>query len=74
MKSRFEGRKSEAGYRSPAERDSCRNCRHRSEGLHFDNRASIAYDCTRGHFLVSPGGICRHYQKNQQTTEANHGS
>lgn len=57
--SRFSQRRFHQGYRTPSERDGCRNCVHRStQALKFDNGTSVAYDCRLGRFLVSPGGIC----------------
>ena len=56
---RYTQRKAAQGYRSPAARDGCRNCRHRSAtALAFDDGRGTAYDCQLGHFLVSPFGIC----------------
>ena len=60
---RFARRKAAQGYRSPSQRDGCRNCQHRSPaGLLFDKGGATAYDCTLGRFLVVPGGICDSYQ------------
>lgn len=59
---RFAQRKAAQGYRSPGQRDGCRNCQHRSQtGILFDKGGATAYDCTLGRFLVVPGGICDRY-------------
>ena len=59
---RFAQRKAALGYRSPAQRDGCWNCRHRSaDAFTFTDERRIAYDCTLGKFLVVPQGICERY-------------
>ncbi len=59
---RFAQRKAALGYRSPAQRDGCWNCRHRSaDAFTFTDERRIAYDCTLGKFLVVPQGICDRY-------------
>ena len=61
--SRYPLRKAAQGYRSPSQREGCRNCAHRSaQALSFDGGTSTAYDCRLGHFLVAPGGICDQYK------------
>ena len=59
---RFANRKAAQGYRSPAQRDGCCNCGHRSTGaITFDGGRATGYDCTLGKFLVVPQGICDRY-------------
>ena len=67
---RFAARKRQQGYRPPALRDGCRNCRHRGpEGIRFDN-GSVAYDCGLGLFLVSAGGICDQHERRARRAPA----
>ena len=62
QKGRFDQRRTGQGYKAPAERDGCRNCRHRSaDGWRYET-GSMVYDCTLGRFFVVPGGICNHHQ------------
>ena len=61
QKSRFDQRKSAQGYQSPAEREGCRNCRHR--GANTLGGRIVGYECRLGFFFISPGGICREYQQ-----------
>ena len=59
----FTARKLSQGYQPPAQRDGCRNCRHRSaDGWRYAS-GSMVYDCTLGRFYVVPGGICNQYQR-----------
>ena len=63
QKGRFDQRRTGQGYKAPAERDGCRNCRHCSpQALRYDGGGRIAYDCTLGRFFVVPGGICNNHQ------------
>ena len=62
QKGRFDQRRTGQGYKAPAERDGCRNCRHRSaDGWRYETGSTV-YDCTLGRFFVVLGGICDHHQ------------
>ena len=58
----FTARKLSQGYQPPAQRDGCRNCRHRSAVGWRYKTGSTVYDCTLGRFFVVLGGICDHHQ------------
>ena len=59
----FTARKLSQGYQPPAQRDGCRNCRHRSAvGWRYETGSTV-YDCTLGRFFVVLGGICDQYQR-----------
>ena len=62
QKGRFDQRRTGQGYKAPAERDGCRNCRHCSAvGWRYETGSTV-YDCTLGRFFVVLGGICDHHQ------------
>lgn len=62
QKGRFDQRRAAQGYRSPSERNGCRNCRYRRADASPFNAAGNLLHCARGGFIVSPGGICPDHQ------------
>lgn len=60
QKGRFDQRRTGQGYKAPAERDGCRNCRYCSWAPRGFGEGT--YSCKLGGFFVSPRGICDHHQ------------
>ena len=60
QKGRFDQRRTGQGYKAPAERDGCRNCRHCSWAPRGFGEGT--YSCKLGGFFVAPGGICSKHQ------------
>lgn len=60
QKGRFDQRRTGQGYKAPAERDGCRNCRHCSWAPRGFGEGT--YSCKLGGFFVSPRGICNNHQ------------
>jgi hypothetical protein len=58
----YAAKRAAQGYRSPAQRNACRNCRHRGDDLRDFGHEGLAYDCRLGSFYVAPAGICDHHQ------------